>query len=106
MWLSLLQHWVYQHFRGIESKDVWSGYRDDQHPCAMLFVPHVGMSTPDEYRGHLDELDLLGVVMAPYGEHRQTCSFERISLYSGLLKNGNRKVRYLSEWVLRKFGYI
>ena len=26
MWLSLLQVWIYQHFRGIGSKDVWGGY--------------------------------------------------------------------------------
>jgi hypothetical protein len=52
---------VYQHFRGIGSKDVWGGYRDDQHPCAMLFAPRVCLSTPDSYRGHLDALDLSGV---------------------------------------------
>jgi hypothetical protein len=39
MWLSLLQAWVHQHFRGIGSKDACGGYRDDQHPrhafCTM-----------------------------------------------------------------------
>jgi len=65
MWLSLLQDWVYQHFRGIGNKDVWGGYRYDQHPRAMLFAPRVGLSTPDKYIGRLDALDLLGIVMAP-----------------------------------------
>jgi len=36
----------------------------------------VGLSAPDDYKGHLDKLDLAGVVMAPYGEHRQACLFE------------------------------
>jgi hypothetical protein len=80
MWLSLLQAWVHQHFRGIGSKDACGGYRDDQHPRAMLFAPWVGLSTLDSYRGHLDALNLSGVVMTPYGEHRQTCPFERVSL--------------------------
>jgi len=39
MVLSLLQAWVYQHFRGLGSKDVWARYREDQDPRAMLFVP-------------------------------------------------------------------
>jgi hypothetical protein len=43
---------------------VWGGYRDNMHPHAMFFAPRVGLSTPDSYRGHLDELDLVGVVMA------------------------------------------
>jgi hypothetical protein len=55
---------VYQHFRGIGNKDVWGGYREHQHPRAMLFAPRVGLSAPDEYRGHLDQLDLAGIVMA------------------------------------------
>jgi len=65
MWLSLLQAWVYQHFRGIGSKDAWGGYQDDQHPRAMLFAPRVSLSTPKSYKGHLDALDLSGIVLAP-----------------------------------------
>jgi len=101
MWLSLLQAWVYQYFRGMCNKDAWGGYRERRHPCAMLFVPRVGLSTPDKYIVHLDQLDLAGVIMTPYGEYRVACSFERVSLYSGWLRYGNRKVRYLPERVLR-----
>jgi len=50
MWLSLLQAWVFQQFRGIDARDEWGGYRDYQHPCAMMYLPLKGMSTPDEYR--------------------------------------------------------
>jgi len=37
----------------------------------LLFVPQYDLGTPDQYINHLDALDLSGVVMAPYGEHRQ-----------------------------------
>jgi len=68
-------------------------------PFSLLF-------TPDEYRGHLDVLDLADVVMAPFTEHREACPFERVSLYSKWLKYDNRTVRYLLERVLRQFGYV
>jgi len=97
MWLSLLQALIYQHFRGIGCKDVWGGYHDDMHPYVMLFVPRIGLSTPDSYRAHMNALDLTDIVMTPYAEHRQTCPFERVNLYSGWLRYGNRMVRYLPE---------
>ncbi|RHN46794.1 putative protein-serine/threonine phosphatase [Medicago truncatula] len=105
-YFTLLQAWTYQHFRVIGSKDVWGGYQDDMHPRAMLFASQVGLFTPNSYRGHLDALDLVGVVMAPYAEHHQTCPFERVGLYFGWLRYGNRMVRYLSKRLLRQFGYI
>jgi hypothetical protein len=85
---------------------VWGGYWDDHHPHSMFFAPRAGLSTSDEYIGNLDALDLASVVMTPNGEHHQACPFERVCLYSGWLKYGNRKVRYLPERVLRQFGYI
>jgi len=72
----------------------------------MLFAPRMGLSTPDEYRAHMDALDLSGVVMTPYVEHRHACPFEQVSLYSGWLRYGNRMVRYLLERVLCQFGYV
>jgi len=106
MWLSLLQAWVYQHFQGMGNKDVWAGYREDRYPRAMIFLPLSGLGTPDNYRNHLDRVDLSGVVMAPYGDHRETRQFERVSLYSGWLRYGDRMVRYLPERVLRQFGRV
>ena len=44
--------------------------------------------------------------MAPYGDHRQARPFERVSLYSGWLRYGDRMVRYLPERVLRQFGRV
>jgi len=102
MWLSLLQAWIYQ---GIGSKDAWGGYREE-YPRSMIFAPKMGLSTPDEHITHMDVLDLSGVVMTPYVEHRQACPFERVRLYFGWLRYGNRMVRYLSERVLRQFGYV
>jgi hypothetical protein len=96
---------VYQHFRGIGNKDAWGGYQEHQHPHAVLFVARVGLSAPDEYKGHPDWLALAGVVMTPSEEHRQACSFERVSFYSGWLRYGNRKVRYMPTQVLCQFGY-
>ena len=57
MLLSLLQAWVYQHFRGMGSKDVWASYQEDRDPGAMLFIPHNGLGTPDQYINHLDDSD-------------------------------------------------
>jgi len=106
MWLSLLQAWIYQHFRGIGSNNVWGGYRDDMHARVMFFAPRIGLFTPDSYRGHVDVLDLSGVVMAPHEEHHEACPFKRVSLYSRWLRYGNHMVRYLPERVLRQFGYV
>ena len=106
MCLSLVQAWVFQHFHGIGSKDVWAGYRENHYPCAMLFSPLSCLGTSDNYRNHLDALDLKRVVMAPYGDHRQACPFERVSLYFRWLRCGDRMVRYLLERVLRQFGRV
>jgi len=106
MWLSLVQAWVYQHFPGMGSKDVWAGYRENRHPRTMLFIPLSGLGTPDNYRNHLDVLDLTRVVIAPYGDHRQARPFDWVSLYSGWLRYGDRMVRYLPERVLRQFGRV
>jgi len=106
MWLSFVQAWVYQHFPSIGSKDAWTGYQENQYPRAMLFVPLFGLGTPDNYRNHMDALDLTRVVMAPYGDHRQARPFERVSLYSGWLRYGDRMVRYLAKRVLRQFGRV
>jgi hypothetical protein len=103
MWLSLLQAWMYQHFQGMGSKDVWASYRE-RDPHAMLFIPLSGLGTLVNYINHLDRLDLSSVVMAPYGEHRAARPFERVSLYSGWLRYGDRVMIYLPERVLRQLG--
>ena len=64
------------------------------------------MGTPDNYINHLDRLDLSGVVVGPYGDHCQARPFDRVSLFSGWLRYGDRTVRYLTEWVLRQFGRV
>jgi len=86
-------------------KDVWGGYREHHHPRAMMFVPLKGMSASDEYRDRLDQLDLTSVFMASYVKHRVVCLFEKINLYTGWLRYGTCKVRYIPERVLRQFGY-
>jgi len=95
---------VYQHFRGMDIKDAWGGYRERQHPRAMMFVPLRGMHAPDECRDHLDQLDLASVFMGSYVNHHDVCSFEQVSLYYGWLRYSTRKVRYLPEQVLHQFG--
>jgi len=48
-----------------------------------FFLPLSGLGTSDNYKNHLDALDLTRVVMAPYGDHRQARPFDRVSLYCG-----------------------
>ena len=91
---------------GMGSKDVWAGYRENRDPRAMLFLPLSGLGTVDNYRNHLDALDLTRVVMDPFGDHRATRWFEQVSLYSGWLRYEDRMVRYLSERVLHQFGRV
>ncbi|XP_024626894.1 protein MAIN-LIKE 2-like [Medicago truncatula] len=105
-YLTLLQAWVFHHFPGMGSKDVWEKYVENQYPRAMLFLPLSGLGTMDHYINYLDALDLTRVVMAPYGEHRQAHQFERVSLYSEWLRFGEHMVRYLPERVLRQFGWV
>jgi len=97
---------VFHHFPGVGSKDVWVGYKENHYPHAMLFLPLSGLGTVDNYRNHLDALNLTRVSMAPYGEHCQTHPFEWISLYSRWLRFRDRMVRYLPERVLRQFGRV
>jgi len=33
----------------------------------VFFLPRVSLSALDEYIGHLDKMDLAGVIMTPYG---------------------------------------
>ena len=101
-----MQVWVFHHFLGMGSKDVWEGYGENHYPRAILFLPLSGLGTVDNYRHHVDALDLTRVVMAPYGEHRKTRQFERVSLYSGWLRFGDRMVRYLPERVFRRFEWV
>lgn len=65
-----------------------------------------GLSLPDKYKKHLDQLDLAGVIMSSYIEHHQTRLFEWVGLYSGWLRYSSRRVRYLPERVLFQFGYV
>lgn len=46
----------------------WGGYRDHQHPHALMYIPLMVMSSPDEYRQHLDHLDLVCVIMSSYDD--------------------------------------
>jgi len=36
-----VQAWVFHHFPGMGSKDVWEGYRENHYPSAMLFFTTV-----------------------------------------------------------------
>lgn len=105
-YLSLLQAWVFHHFPGMGSKDVWEGYVENQYPRAMLFLPLHGLGIVDNYKNYLDALDLTRVVMTPYAMHRQARQFERVNLYSRWLRCGERMVRYLPKRVLRQFGWV
>ncbi|MCI37563.1 serine/threonine-protein phosphatase 7 long form-like protein, partial [Trifolium medium] len=42
----------------------------------------------------------------PYEDHRDVCPFEDIALYSGWIRCGTIRVRYLPERMLRQFGYV
>lgn len=92
--------------QGYRSRDAWCGYEDHQHPRAMMFLPLRGLAARYPYRGHLNQLDLPGVIISMYAEHRHICSFERVNLYSGRLRYGTCKVIYMSERVLPKFGFV
>jgi len=77
-----------------------------QHPFALMYLSQRGLALSDEYKEHMYQLDLTGVIMSPYAEHCQTCPFERVSLYYRWLKYGTRRVRYFPERVLRQFGFF
>ncbi|KEH17887.1 hypothetical protein MTR_8g007190 [Medicago truncatula] len=72
--------------QGYRSRDAWCGYEDHQHPRTMMFLPVRGLAARYPYRGHLNQLDLPGVIISMYAEHRHICSFERVNLYSGRLR--------------------
>jgi len=50
-------------------------------------------------------MGVASVYMAPYADPRDVYPFEHVGLYYGWLRYGTHKVRYMSERVLRQFGY-
>ncbi|MCI35185.1 serine/threonine-protein phosphatase 7 long form-like protein, partial [Trifolium medium] len=46
------------------------------------------------------------ITWTPYEDHRDVCPFNNIALYSGWIRCGSTKIRYLPERVLRQFDYV
>ncbi|MCI25648.1 serine/threonine-protein phosphatase 7 long form-like protein, partial [Trifolium medium] len=57
-------------------------------------------------RKMMDRLLPHDIAWTPYEDHWDVCPFKDIALYSGLIRFGPSRVRYLPERVLRQFGYV
>jgi hypothetical protein len=57
------------------------------------------------YRKSIDTIEMDDFVFCPYDDHRQI-QLLLVCWYSGWLRSGSWKGKYLSECVLKKFGYV
>ncbi|MCI57933.1 serine/threonine-protein phosphatase 7 long form-like protein, partial [Trifolium medium] len=54
----------------------------------------------------MDRLLSHDITWTPYEDHRDVCPFDNIALYSGWIRCGPTRIRYLPERVLQQFGYV
>ncbi|MCI32661.1 serine/threonine-protein phosphatase 7 long form-like protein, partial [Trifolium medium] len=85
-------------------------YLDDEYlqeyPRATKYDPTKEQSTQLAMQKMMDRLLPHDIAWTPYEDHQDVCPFEDIVLYSGWIRCGPIKVRYLPKWVLRQFGYV
>ena len=100
----ITQAWIYEHFSSIGRRDVNSRYHQVM-PRAARYVVGWHISSFIDIRAHLDRLTYSDVIWAPYASHRSVRPFELISLFTGFIRYGTTVQKYLSDRVLRQFGY-
>jgi hypothetical protein len=78
----LMQTLIYRHFHGVGAKNFKARYKEDQHLHAIMFTLVKALTIIDSYEDCLDQMTVANCVVYSYLNHRQTHSFENISLYS------------------------
>jgi len=78
---------------------------DETLPRAARYVVGCHISSFIEVRTHLDRLTYSDVVWTPYDSHQTARPFESISLFRGNIRYGVTTQKYMSDRVLRQFGY-
>jgi len=78
---------------------------DEAMPRAARYVVGHHISSYVEVRAHLDKLTYSDLIWMPYHSHQVVRPFESISLFRSLIWYGVNIQRYMSDRVLRQFGY-
>jgi hypothetical protein len=75
-------------------------------PRACEYVPTKGQTNKKAARLLFDRILPHDITWRPYEDYRDVISFSEHTLYSGWIRNGSSKIRYLPERVLCQFGYL
>ncbi|MCI36743.1 serine/threonine-protein phosphatase 7 long form-like protein, partial [Trifolium medium] len=75
-------------------------------PRNAKFVPGGGHKDSSGYRQSLDNIQTYDCVFSPYDDHRQVRPLINSCWFSGWLRSGNLKTKYLLERVLRQFLHV
>ncbi|CAJ2659463.1 unnamed protein product [Trifolium pratense] len=102
--IDLDQAWIYDYF--VDTEGSLDTQYEQQYPRATKYDSTKGQSSHMAMRKMMDRLLPHDITWTPYKDHRDICTFEDITLYSGWIRCGLIKVRYLPEWVLWQFGYV
>jgi len=78
---------------------------DEVMPRAARYVVGRHILSYVEVRAHLDRLTYSDLIWMPYHSHRVVRPFELISLLRDLIRYGVNIQKYMSDRVLRQFGY-
>ncbi|XP_045798015.1 protein MAINTENANCE OF MERISTEMS-like [Trifolium pratense] len=103
-YMTLLQVWIYDYF--VDTGGSLDTQYEQQYPQATKYDPTKGQSIHMSMEKMMDRLLPYDITWTPYKDHRDVCPFEDIALYSGWIRCGPIKVRYLPELVLQQFGYV
>ncbi|XP_045810781.1 protein MAIN-LIKE 2-like [Trifolium pratense] len=96
--------WVYNHFEDIGGTKSKCYVEEMSSACKYELTK--GQTNQLAMRKMMGWLLPHDTTWTPYEDHRDVWSFEDIALYSGWIRCGPIRVRYLPERVLRHFGYI
>ncbi|XP_068471118.1 uncharacterized protein [Phaseolus vulgaris] len=101
---TLVQAWIYEHFLGMERRDINPSY-DEVHPRATRYIVAHQICTVGDVWVQLDGVTHDDIIWTPYEDHRLRRPFETIYLFSGHLRLGSLSQRHMPERVLHQFGY-
>jgi hypothetical protein len=84
---------------------LWKDYKRDM-PRACKYVPTKAQTNENVARLLFDRILPHDIIWRPCEDYRDIIPIADVALYSGWIRSGPIKIRYLPERVLRQFGYV
>jgi hypothetical protein len=94
----------YDHFEGASGL-LWEDNKSDM-PRACKYAGTKGQTNEKAAQLLFDRILPHDITWRPFEDYRDVIPFAEHALYSGWIRNGSRKIKYLPERALRQFGYV